>query len=118
MGEQTANFRERKNEASIEQQRSWKHVSAAAFALEDAGKILNRLSNHFRHKLPVQKHTDAAVFCFVEGNAELRADGGTLFCTCSSDENEYLREIEDTIERHISGMAGVVIDTGAWHYKK
>lgn len=89
-------------------------TSAAKVCVAAPDKLIRRLSNHFRHKIAVELREASALFRFAEGTAELVVGEECLRCYCAAAQVEALREIEETIERHLLGMETGVTPPLIW----
>ena len=69
---------------------------------KDAKRYLLRLCKHFQHKVPTQWTEADALITFEEGICMLKANEDSLWMRCEADNQHDLREITDTIDRHLA----------------
>ena len=81
------------------------YQSTTVIPLPEPEKILQRLSRHFRHKIPVEIQQGYSRLDFGIGICELRCTVAIMCCNCFSEKKEDLADIELTMERHLSNMA-------------
>ena len=85
--------------------------------LDAPARTLHRLCKHFSHKVNAEWNDRRGEVDFGTGHCELRADGGFLHCICRSEHGGDLRDIEDTIERHLGPMSGHPEDPPTVHWE-
>lgn len=88
--------------------------STAQVLLSDPEKIRRRLGSHFHHKIAVTVHEQFTCLDFGIGICEMRSDGQLLRFACAADTGQDLQDIQQTIERHLLGMASVTRDQIQW----
>lgn len=81
-------------------------TSRAQVPLDSPARTLHRLCKHFSHKVSARWDEARGEVDFGIGQCELRAEGQLLHCLCHSQAPTDLRDIEDTIERHLGPMSG------------
>ncbi|WP_347331545.1 DUF2218 domain-containing protein [Marinimicrobium locisalis] len=81
-------------------------TSRAQVPLDSPARTLHRLCKHFSHKVSARWDEARGEVDFGIGQCELRAEGPLLHCLCRSQAPVDLRDIEDTIERHLGPMSG------------
>lgn len=88
--------------------------STAHILLPDPEKIRRRLGSHFHHKIAVTVHEQFSCLDFGIGTCEMRSNGQLLRFDCAAETGQDLQDIQQTIERHLLGMASVTRDQIQW----
>lgn len=75
--------------------------SQGQVATPEASRYLQRLCFHFSRKISVQYDEHRAHAQFPSGICDMRADGDTLYLTCTADSADGLERVQRTLEEHI-----------------
>lgn len=82
--------------------------------LPDPEKIRRRLGSHFHHKIAVTVHEQFSCLDFGIGTCEMRSNGQSLRFDCVAGTGQDLQDIQQTLERHLLGMASVTREQIHW----
>lgn len=88
--------------------------STASVCLPDPEKIRRRLGSHFHHKIAVTVEEHFSHLDFGIGTCNMRSLGQSLRFDCTAGTGQDLLDIEQTLERHLLGMAPVTRDKIQW----
>ncbi|WP_232301256.1 DUF2218 domain-containing protein [Gilvimarinus agarilyticus] len=80
--------------------------SRASLVLTTPARTLHRLCKHFSHKVTARWQDNTGHVDFAIGECTLTATTEQLQLTCWARSYDELREIEQTLERHIGPMSG------------
>lgn len=95
---------------------SW--TSRAEVKLPAPARTLRRLCKHFSHKVRAEWQEASGEVDFGIGVCEFRVEADTLRCACRAGSAADLRDIEETIERHLGPMSGLTDPPPTPHWRR
>ncbi len=78
---------------------------AVTLKTEQAKMYLQRQCKHFSHKVEVKYNETDALITFEEGICIMKANHQALYLRCEANSPSDLKEITDTMDRHMEGFA-------------
>ncbi|MBX2847268.1 MAG: DUF2218 domain-containing protein [Acidiferrobacterales bacterium] len=82
--------------------------------MSDANKIMKRLCKHFSHKVHVSIGENDASIRFDEGFCNILAGEKDITFICASNDTADLKDITDTIDRHVASFCRDESFTFSW----
>ncbi len=92
---------------------SWAQVELPAPA-----RTLQRLCKHFSHKVNAHWDENQGRIDFAEGQCTLQVEQSVLHLHCRAPTNEWLAEIEQTMERHLPQMSSLPADAAPLNWQR
>jgi hypothetical protein len=82
-------------------------TSSALFITDQSSRLLKRLCTHFSHKIQADWDERRGQLNFDIGQASLEASEGSLALHCQAETTAQMHQLQDTLARHLQGMAGL-----------
>ncbi|MFG3453015.1 DUF2218 domain-containing protein [Stutzerimonas stutzeri] len=80
------------------------YQSRASVSTPNAERLIKRLSNHWRHKFPVQLSPEGADIELPIGTCSLHNTQGGLQVTLKASEDEQLQRMQTVVADHLQRM--------------